>query len=130
VILLDRYKSYLASYLLEHLHDRYLLRAPEVPPSACGRSGRWLRDPTMTAARAFAICIPRKIWIWIRQVSGDAAYENYLRSTRRIAGMAPAETCAVHAGCSASAEFVQPFTREESYLHALQRRYSTVSRCC
>ena len=85
----------------------------------------------MTAARAFAICIPRKIWIWIRQVSGDAAYENYLRSTGRIAGMAPAAGAfAMHAGCSASAEFVQPLTREEFYLRALQRRYSTVSRCC
>ena len=26
--------------------------------------------------------LPRTIWRWIRQVSGDAAYENYLRSTR------------------------------------------------
>ena len=89
----------------------------------------------MNSARAFAISIPRNIWRWIRQVSGDAAYENYLLSTKRVA---QAEMARVHArttraGCcstSTHATSAEPLTRSEFYLHALRRRYSTVSRCC
>ena len=77
---------------------------------------------------------PRNIWSWIRQVSGDAAYENYLRSTRRVAQaeaeMAPAHACTIHAGCETHATSAQPLSRSEFYLHALRRRYSTISRCC
>ena len=77
----------------------------------------------------------RTAWVWIRQVSGDAAYENYLRSTRRVARaeaeMARVDSRTMQAGCcSTRATSAQPLTREEFYLHALQRRYSTVSRCC
>jgi uncharacterized short protein YbdD (DUF466 family) len=74
----------------------------------------------------------RATWLWIRQVSGDAAYENYLRSTRRVAQaeMARTGSCTMQAGCSAHATSAQMLTREEFYLHALRRRYSTVSRCC
>ena len=77
--------------------------------------------------------LPRTIWRWIRQVSGDAAYENYLRSTHRVAR---AETASVDArtmpaaSCSTHATFAQPLSRSEFYLDALQRRYSTISRCC
>jgi hypothetical protein len=84
----------------------------------------------MNSTRTLAIRITRNIWVWIRQVSGDAAYENYLQSTRRIADMARAGSCTVHAGCSTHATSAQPLTREEFYLHALRRRYSTISRCC
>jgi len=87
----------------------------------------------MNSARALAIRIPRSIWSWIRQVSGDAAYENYLRSTRRVAQaeMARADSRTMQAGCySTHATSVQLLLREEFYLHALRRRYSTVSRCC
>jgi uncharacterized short protein YbdD (DUF466 family) len=75
---------------------------------------------------------PRNIWSWIRQVSGDAAYENYLRSTRRVARaeMARAGCCTIHAGPSTRTTSAQLLTREEFYLHALRRRYSTISRCC
>jgi uncharacterized short protein YbdD (DUF466 family) len=77
----------------------------------------------------------RNAWVWIRQVSGDAAYENYLRSTRRVARageeVARVDSRTAQAGCrSAHATSAQPLTREEFYLHALRRRYSTVSRCC
>ena len=54
----------------------------------------------------------RYAWHWLRQVSGDAAYENYVRR----ATPSPA------AGALLS--------REEFYLDALRRRYSGVSRCC
>jgi len=51
------------------------------------------------------------LWWWLRQVSGDAAYENYLSwAERRGVGRV----------CS----------REEFYLESLRRRYSGVSRCC
>jgi uncharacterized short protein YbdD (DUF466 family) len=84
----------------------------------------------MNSARGLVIRIRRNIWSWIRQVSGDAAYDNYLRSTRRIAEMARAGSCTMYAGCSTHATTAQLLTREEFYLHALRRRYSTISRCC
>jgi hypothetical protein len=84
----------------------------------------------MTPTRAPAIRISRTIWSWIRQVSGDAAYENYLRSTRRVAEKARTGSCTMHAGCSTHATSAPLLTRVEFYLGALRRRYSTVSRCC
>ncbi len=56
----------------------------------------------------------RFLWWWLRQVSGDAAYENYLRSARRA-------TVGVAAHI---------MSREEFFLDSLRRRYSSVSRCC
>ena len=50
----------------------------------------------------------RRLWSWLRQVSGDAAYENYLR----------------HAASGA------PLTRSQFYVDSVRRRYSTPSRCC
>ena len=85
----------------------------------------------MNSARALAIRIPRNIWRWIRQVSGDAAYENYLRSTRRIADVARVDSRTMQAGrCSTHATSAQLLSRSDFYLDALRRRYSTISRCC
>jgi hypothetical protein len=84
----------------------------------------------MTPTRALAIRIPNGIWSWIRQVSGDAAYDNYLRSTRRIADAARVDSCAITIGRSTHATSARPLTRAEFYLDALRRRYSTISRCC
>ncbi len=56
-----------------------------------------------------------KLWWWLRQVSGDAAYENYLRSARH--------------GQRLGKE-VGAFSAGEFYLDALRRRYTGVSRCC
>ncbi len=64
-------------------------------------------------------------WNWLRHVSGDAAYENYLRSQRRRAGGA---SCS-H-GSTGAAEEARTLSREEFYLDSLRRRYSGVSRCC
>jgi hypothetical protein len=47
------------------------------------------------------------LWWWLRQLSGDAAYESYLRS--------------------AGAPIL---SRQEFYLDSLRRKYSGVSRCC
>ncbi len=60
-----------------------------------------------------------RAWSWMRQVSGDAAYENYLRCARR-------QAISGAAGNSAPA-LLSP---AEFYLDALRRRYSSVSRCC
>lgn len=51
------------------------------------------------------------LWWWLRQVSGDAAYENYLAWA---AGRGVGRVC----------------SREEFYVESLRRRYSGVSRCC
>jgi hypothetical protein len=85
----------------------------------------------MNSALALAISIPRSLWRWIRQVSGDAAYENYLRSTCRIADVASVDPRTTQAGCcSTHATSAQLLSRSEFYLDALRRRYSTISRCC
>ena len=64
----------------------------------------------------FEISNLKCLWWWVRQVSGDAAYENYLQWARRVAPRSGA--------CGPA------LSREEHYLDALRRRYSGVSRCC
>jgi Selenoprotein, putative len=66
------------------------------------------RDQTSMAGLKGATRL-RVAWSWLRQVSGDAAYENYLRCAGRS---------------------VPPLSRAAFYLDSLRRRYSTVSRCC
>jgi len=63
----------------------------------------------------FSIFLGRAWW-WLRQVSGDDAYENYLR--RAVAGKAR------------GGKDARPMSPEEFYLDALRRRYAGVSRCC
>jgi uncharacterized short protein YbdD (DUF466 family) len=54
----------------------------------------------------------KRCWLWLRQASGDFAYENYLRHLAR------------------SAQGQRPLSRAEFYQESLGRRYSSVSRCC
>jgi hypothetical protein len=49
-------------------------------------------------------------WWWLRQVSGDADYENYLRR-------AAPNSC-------------PPISAEEFYLRELRRKHSKINRCC
>jgi len=58
----------------------------------------------------------RHMWWALRQVFGDAAYENYLQSVRRNAGQ--------------GGEIAAALSRDEFYLDSLRRRYSKISRCC
>jgi uncharacterized short protein YbdD (DUF466 family) len=58
----------------------------------------------------------RKIWWALRQIFGDAAYENYLQSIQRNAAL--------------GGNIATPLSRDEFYLDSLQRRYSKISRCC
>lgn len=53
-----------------------------------------------------------RVWCGIREWSGDAAYERYLRTHQRH-------------GCGSP-----PLSPEAFYLEQLQKRYSRVSRCC
>jgi uncharacterized short protein YbdD (DUF466 family) len=90
----------------------------------------------------FEISNLRAVWWWLRQVFGDAAYENYLRSqqgqAQRIRGKNPAATHreprklgATHeCRLGHSAGNARLLSREEFYLDMLRRRYSGVSRCC
>jgi uncharacterized short protein YbdD (DUF466 family) len=54
----------------------------------------------------------RRAWSWLRQLTGDAAYDNYLRHAARNPGGR------------------QSLSRAEFYQESLRRRYSTPSRCC
>ncbi len=49
-------------------------------------------------------------WWWLRQVSGEADYENYLRRSAL-------NSCA-------------PISAEEFYVRELRRKYSKINRCC
>jgi uncharacterized short protein YbdD (DUF466 family) len=71
--------------------------------------------------RRISISSLRAAWSWLRQVSGDAAYENYLRHARPGAQSGLASAAAVDSA---------PLSRAEFYVDSLRRRYSTVSRCC
>jgi uncharacterized short protein YbdD (DUF466 family) len=73
----------------------------------------------------FEISDLRRFWSGVRQVFGDAAYENYLRSHQRRAG---AGSCGD--GSTRAAGKAGLLSREEFYLDSLRRRYSGVSRCC
>jgi len=64
-------------------------------------------------------------WTWLRQVSGDAAYDNYLRSQRKRARLPECNHGAPQGACA-----VATLSREKFYLDSLRRRYTGVSRCC
>ncbi len=66
-----------------------------------------------------------KAWWWLRQVTGDAAYENYFRWA---SGQSRAEPRS--AGEPAKTSCAGLLSRQDFYLEALKRRYARVSRCC
>jgi uncharacterized short protein YbdD (DUF466 family) len=81
----------------------------------------------MKALRYRAFGFARSAWAWLRQVSGDAAYDNYLRSMNRTVK----SEIASHSNSPARPAVARaPLSREDFYLDALRRRYSTISRCC
>ena len=75
---------------------------------------------TLVFRRRSLLRLAHRVWWWLRQVSGDAAYENYLR---RVATARPTGGSCPHGAGGV-------LTREEFFLDALRRRYSGVSRCC
>jgi uncharacterized short protein YbdD (DUF466 family) len=52
-----------------------------------------------------------KVWQGVREWSGDAAYDRYVR-------------------CAVKHRAGRVLSREEFYVEQLQRKYSRVSRCC
>src|SRR3981189_3736648 len=80
-----------------------------------------LREWRFGRVREKLICILKSYWWWQRQVSGDAAYENYVRlATSRSSG---------HAGCGHdNSEKIA--SGEECYFVRLRLDHSSLSRCC
>ena len=67
------------------------------------------------------ICIFRSYWWWQRQVSGDAAYENYIRRATRGSFE--------HAGCG-HFHGEKIVSAKQFYVERLRREHSRVNRCC
>ena len=65
----------------------------------------------MSAPRTAWQCL-RALWRWLREVSGDDAYERYLCHHARA-----------HPGVHAP-------SRREFYAQELQRKWSGINRCC
>ena len=63
----------------------------------------------------------RAVWWWLRQVFGDAAYENYVR---RVSSQIP--SC--HESCAHASQ--RTVSEKEFYLDRLRRKHNTVNRCC
>ncbi|HEV3218942.1 MAG TPA: CstA-like transporter-associated (seleno)protein [Candidatus Acidoferrales bacterium] len=66
-----------------------------------------------------------RLWWAVRQIFGDAAYENYLRTLH-----AQVESTPGSASAKTPSSFAAPLSPAEFYLDSLRRRYSRISRCC
>lgn len=55
--------------------------------------------------------LARGFWRWLREVSGDSAYQRYAECQR----------------CDGSSLFL---SEREFYLDRIERRYSSINRCC
>ncbi|MCL6566296.1 MAG: YbdD/YjiX family protein [Acidobacteriia bacterium] len=89
--------------------------------------------PVAARLQASALRLGRKLWWYLRQVSGDAAYENYLRraeARRSRASTSHAATGNDLPHRSGSCDGPPLLSAEQFYLDVLRRRYSGVSRCC
>ena len=78
--------------------------------------------------------VVRKAWWWLRQVSGDAAYEDYLRwaASRRLAARLalPGQDSGLPARDAADRGHTAVLSPEDFYVEMLKRRYARASRCC
>jgi hypothetical protein len=63
----------------------------------------------------------KKFWWYLRQVTGDAAYDNYLRHKARH--------CRAHPGGDGHGAG-QAISAQEFYLDQMRRKYSRINRCC
>jgi hypothetical protein len=91
--------------------------------------------PSMALRAGRAAGILRAAWWYLRQITGDAAYENYLRSS-----LASWEGGFGRDAEAAMAGHGEPgrdrpsqmglMSRRAFYLDSLRRRYTGVSRCC
>ena len=67
----------------------------------------------------------RKAWWWLRQVSGDAAYENYLQHADAASANAAGR---VTGQCRPAARSTRLSRRE--FYQQLHRRSAGMTRCC
>jgi hypothetical protein len=74
-------------------------------------------DGGLGRVRQRLLWIAGNLWWWLRQVSGDADYENYMRRGSR-------------AGGSEDRVFRVVISAEEFYLENLRRKHSRINRCC
>jgi putative selenoprotein len=88
---------------------------------ACAKlcDGAW-RESGLAYVRQRLLWIAGNLWWWLRQVSGDADYENYLRRGSRNSGAGGSEHRVSRGAISA----------EEFYLENLRRKHSRINRCC
>ena len=77
-------------------------------------------EGVLARVRQRLLWIVGNVWWWLRQVSGDADYENYMRRGSR-------DSCAggSEVRCSLGA-----ISAEEFYLENLRRKHSRINRCC
>ncbi len=76
------------------------------------------------AATVMTLSWTRRIWWWLRQVSGDAAYDNYLRHC------GSENLICTGAACSGAKTFHTRVSPKQFYLERLERKYARISRCC
>ncbi len=88
--------------------------------------------PLTVRLQASALRFGRKLWWYLRQVSGDAAYENYLRCAEARLDRLSAPPAGIPGPPhrSDSCGCAPLLSAEQFYLDVLRRRYSGVSRCC
>lgn len=63
----------------------------------------------------------RAVWWWLRQIFGDAAFENYTQHVSKH----PVSGQEGHIHCGQ-----REFSEKEFYLDRLRRKHNTVNRCC
>ena len=80
-----------------------------------------LIEQTITSGRRAPLSMFGKFWWWLRQVTGDAAYENYLHHAARASR--EKTNCPNHPPGNI-------VTAEQFYLDRLNRKFARVSRCC
>jgi uncharacterized short protein YbdD (DUF466 family) len=85
----------------------------EATPSRCLRMGN------RAGARPKLWKVFKSFWWWLRQVSGDAAYENYLQ---KLGQDHSSEIC-THGSEG-------PVSEEKFYLERLRRQHTGINRCC
>lgn len=68
------------------------------------------------------------VWWWLRQVTGDAAYDSYLRSAGARGSSHRRDDHSNNLTVSTGPGML--LSRQDFYLDSLRRKYSGVSRCC
>ena len=87
-------------------------------PACASLRGGEQGETALARVRQTLLGITANLWWWLRQVSGDADYENYLHRGSR-------DSCAGGSGVSRGA-----VSAEEFYLENLRRKHSRINRCC